>query len=326
MTILRAAATASFILDATSDTLITGLTLTPAVDDYFLFATVETQSASSSGNDSNIFSVYVGGSIVSHTERNVKEESSLDNDRVTVALNARVSPNGSQAVEIRHRASTSANPHTAFRREMTLFPEPIAGVHSEDSDTVNDTLATATWTTLASMSRTPPADDYYLLFSADAQGPSDVNLGFRVEVGGAALAHTHRQFANENSLPNTTRPLMIACKVSPNGSQVVEIVWSRVSGTGTITCHKRAMQLIAADSLDIIEASDTVDDTRTATGEVLLDGMTITDPGANDWMMAYSSSNDVGTISNLIQTTYSMRSGGTKVTDSDRRNDHEGST
>ena len=326
MAILRAAATSAFTLDNTgTPVLITGLTLTPASDTYYLFATVETENTAG-GSESNLFSVYVDGSPVTHTERNVQEESSVYYDRVTVALNAKITPTGSQDVEIRHTASASASPQTAYRREMTLFPEPAAGTSYEDTDEADDTHTTTSWITVDSMSRTPVADDYLLLFTTDVETTADDNVAFRVEVGGSPVAHTVRQMSNENSLPNTPRPLMLAAQVSPNGSQIVEVAWQNVGGTGTVTCHKRSMQLIALASSDIVQATGTADDTRTSTGEVLIDDMTITDPGDNDWMVMYSSWNDIPSIGDLIQTTYHIRSGGTKVTDSDRRNDHEGST
>jgi hypothetical protein len=119
--------------------------------------------------------------------------------------------------------------------------------------------------------------------------------------------------------------MLIACEVNPNGSQVVEIAWQNVSGGGTVSVRTRSMQLVPVDAADIVEASGTANDSRSATGEILIDDMTIADPGDDDWLVLFSSWDTVGTIGNLIQTTYSIREGGTKVTDSDRRNDHEGS-
>ena len=326
MAILRAAATASFTLDATSFTLITGLIHSdPAADDYHLFATIEVENASSGGVETNEFAVFVGGSEVTHTVRWVNEETSLDIDRITCAITCRVSPNGSQDVEIRHQASGSSSPQLAFRREIALFPIPDAGTDYEDSDTVTDTLATATWTTLDNMSRTPVAGDYLLTFTASGEGPDDADMGYRIEVGGTEVAHSHRQFANENSLPDTARPLMIAALVSPNGSQVVEIAWSRIDGSGTISCLERTMNLIPINTDDSIEATGTADDAVSSTTDVQIDDMLIADPGDNDWLMYYSAHDSVGTMPTGENMTVSIRSGGSTVTDSERRNDHEGS-
>ena len=324
MAILRAAATASFTLDNTgAPVLITGLTLTPAADDYIAFATIEVEHFSTGGGDLNSFSIFVGGTVVTASVRGIQEEASLNTSHVTIALSAEVSPTGAQDVEIRHTTEAGGDDLVALKRELTLFPIPAAGTSSEDSDAADDTLATATWTTLDSMTRTPVADDYLLIFTTDAEGPADVDLGFRVSVGGTHLQHTHRQFANNGSLPNSTRPVMIACMVSPNGSQVVEIEWSRVDGAGTITCHQRAMNLIPVATADIVEATGTADDSRT-TGddEILIDDMTITDPGADDWLVCFSAYDSVGTVGTHA-TTYMIHEGGAIVTDSDRRNDHD---
>jgi hypothetical protein len=325
--ILRAAATASFTLDNTgTPVLITGLTLTPASGEYLLFATVETENASSGGSESNDFSVYVGGSIIAHTERNIQEETSLDADRITVQLHAEVNPNGSQAVEIRHTASSSLSPQTAFRREMTLFPAPAAGTTYEQTGTSNQTRTSSTYATLNNMAVTPAADDYLLVFGCQYETTADDDVGFRVSVGGTPIAHTVREAANENSLANTPRSIGLACQVSPNGSQEVAIEWRNVPGSGTVDVDERSMQLVPVDSADIVQATGTADDSRSTTGEILIDDMTIADPGDDDWLVIFTSFDSVGSIGNLIQTTYSIREGGTKVTDSDRRNDHEGSS
>ena len=324
MAILRAAATASFTLDNTgAPVLITGLTLTPANDTYIAFATIELDHFATGGGDLNSFSIFVGGVEVTASVRGVQEEASLNTSIVTIALSAEVSPTGAQDVEIRHTTEAGGDDLVALKRELTLFPIPAAGTSYEDSDAADDTLATATWTTLDSMTRTPVADDYLLIFTTDAEGPADVDLGFRVSVGGTHLQHTHRQFANNGSLPNTTRPVMIACMVSPNGSQVVEIEWSRVDGAGTITCHQRAMNLIPVATADIVQATGTADDSRT-TGddEILIDDMTIVDPGADDWLVCFSAYDSVGTVG-THPTTYMIHEGGAIVADSDRRNDHD---
>lgn len=326
MAILRAAATASFTLDNTgTPVLITGLTLTPAAGDYLLFATVETENASSGGGDSNDFSVWIDGTIVAHTERNHQEESSYDADRTTVVLNATISPAGSVDVEIRHAAASSSNPQTAFRRELTLFPIPAAGTDYQQIGTSNQDSTSTSWVTLNNMSVTPVANDYLLVFGCEYETSGDDPVAFRVEVAGTPIAHTVRQMVNDGSAANAPRSMLIACEVNPNGSQVVEIAWQNVSGSGTVSVNERSMQLIPVDSADIVEASGTANDSRSTTGEILIDDMTIADPGDNDWLVLFSSWDTIGTIGNLIQTTYMIYEGGAKVTDSDRRNDHEGS-
>ncbi len=326
MAILRAAATASDTLDATSDTLIVGLTLTPASDDYQLFASIEVQSnAAHSTGSAGRFTVYVGGTIIAHTERDLDEEASLDGDRTTICINAKVSPNGSQAVEIRYRYSSGASPTTAERRELVLFPMPSAGTNYEDSATAKDTIASATFATLNSMTRTPVADDYMLLFTTSVEGNTGADVAqYRVTVGGTPVTHTIRHFEANSSLLDTGRGVMICAKVSPNGSQAVVIQWRRSTGTGTLESAERTMNLVPGGNSDIVEASGTADDADSTTSDVLIDDMTFTDPGDNDWLVIFSSWDSMGTIGDSLTKTYSIRAGGSKVTDSERRNDHEG--
>ena len=74
MAILRAAATARFTLDNTgTPALIDGLTLTPASDDYILFATCEFDNVNLGGGDLNEFSVWVGGVEIDFSVRQIQE-------------------------------------------------------------------------------------------------------------------------------------------------------------------------------------------------------------------------------------------------------------
>lgn len=326
MAIERAAATANDTLDDTSDTLVVGLTLTPAADDYLLYATIEVLTASSAGSEITTFSVYVGGTRLDHTQRRIEEESSIDNDNTVVALNCKVSPNGSQAVEIRARTSGTASPLIAQRREMNLFPIP-AGTDYEETATVDDTKSGSTFVTLGSMTRTPVSGDYLLVFSTTLSGPENQPNGanLRVSVGGSPLAHTLRAIGVNSSAINMDTPIAVACEVNPNGSQVVEIEWMN-AGAGTVTAHERTMNLIPTASADIFEAQGTVDDTDSTTTDKQVDDMLITDPGADDYLIIFTAYDFYGVIgNNVAETVYSIRAGGTKVTDSDRMNEHEGS-
>ncbi len=326
MSILRAAATANDTLDQTSDTLVNSLTLTPAADDYLLFATVEFLTAGSAGTEDTTFSVYVGGTQVAHTERVYGEDTSVDNANWVYALNCKVSPNGSQAVEIRYRTSSASSPMVARNRELNLFPIPAAGTDYEKSATGDATIASATYATLGSMTETPAADDYLLVFSTTCRGPNGSAIGFKVVVGGTDVAHTQRITEQESSAWDSDNPVLIACKVSPNGSQTVDIEWARTQGSGTVTCGPRTMNLIPLDGGDIFEASGTTDDADSTTTDKQVDDLLITDPGAADYLCILSGYQSYGTIgAGAGETTFSLRTAGTKVTDSERINEVENS-
>ena len=327
MAIERAAATANDTLDQTSDTLIVGLTITPPEGDYLLFSTVTFQTTTSAGAEFNTFSVYVGGIQIPHSERVYHEDTSVDDTFITMALSCKVSPNGSQTVEIRHRTSNSSSPIVAKKRELALFPIPAVGTDYEQSAIADDTIASATYATLDSMSVTPVSGNYLLVFTTSGLGPPGSELGFRVVVGGTVVPHSIRSTFQETSAADDEVPILIAVAINPNGSQLVEIQWARITGSGTITVHERTMNLIPTDAGDIFEASGTVDDTDSTTTDKQIDDLLIPAPGAADYLAIFSTTDHYGSMdsSNDGETTYSIRTAGVKVVDSERINEHENS-
>lgn len=326
MTIERVAAIADDTLDQTGDTLVDSLTLTPPSGDYFLFATVQFRVDGDGETDFTTFSVYVDGAQIAHTEREYHEDTSIDNTFFTYALSCKVSVNGSQAVEIRYRTDGPSTPLVAEHRELALFPMPVAGTNYEQSATGNDSVSSSGFVTLGSMSVTPVADDYLLVFTTSVDGPSGSTATYQVAVGGSKISGTARLNQQESSAADDEMPIMIACKVSPNGSQVVEIEWELSGGSGSRVTHERTMNLIPMDAGDIFEAVGTVADTDSTTTDKQLDDMLITAPGADDYLAMFSCTDFYPTLgNNQGETTYSIRAGGTKVTDSERITEHEGS-
>ncbi len=78
---------------------------------------------------------------------------------------------------------------------------------------------------------------------------------------------------------------------------------------------------------DIFQAIGTVDDTDSTTDDKLIDDMTITDPGADDYLCMFSMSQAYGSIAGADEglTTFSIHEGGSVVTDSERDNEIEDS-
>jgi len=324
MAILRAAATADDTLDATSDTLINSMTLTPAADDYLLFFNAEVIDAATAGSEITTFSVYVGGTKIDHSERERKEDTSVDGVEYPISLSCKVSPNGSQAVEIRYRGA-SASPPICRNRELVLFPIPAAGTDYQLTDLGDDTIASSTFALLPGMTVTPVADDYLLVFTTSCDATSGGEPTFRVTVGGTVVAHTVRSTFQESSSFEDERSMLIACKVSPNGSQLVEIEWAEARNTDTATCHERTMNLIPMDAGDIFEASGTVDDVDSTTTDKQIDDLIISAPGADDYLVIFSSTNGFGVLTANQSTTFSIREGGVQVTDSARIQSHDAS-
>ncbi len=323
MTIERAFASGSSTLNQTSWTQINGMTLTPGAGDYLAVFSAEIQFAASPTGSILRIAIYVDGTIVDHSERQIQDNSSLNDMYIGVVTSAYVSPGAAEVVEVQYIIDGGSMAVT--NRELNLFPAP--GTNYQDGDIVNDTIA-GTWTTLDTMTRTPASGTYLLLFTASAQPPSATEtIGFRLSVGGSPVVHTERQMFLESSAAPASYCVMIAAMISPNGSQVVEIEWARVTGSGTQTCYERNMIMIGIPSADIKQALGTADDTDSTSGsDVPIDDMTITDPGDNDWLVFFSSSDYYGSLSSGEgMTTYKIYEGGAEDTNLTRIFEHEDS-
>ncbi len=117
LTISAVSATASTNTTNTSDALMSGMTLTPTAGTYLgLFNT----DCSSSADDATISaSIYLNGVQLSETERSIVPRSNGANGRGLLATQAVVSPNGSEAVEVRWKVSSGTG--TANNRSFHLL-------------------------------------------------------------------------------------------------------------------------------------------------------------------------------------------------------------
>ncbi len=326
MTILRAAATANFTLDNTGTAaLITGLTLTPASGDYFLYATVEFQTPAGSPAfpETDIFSVWVNNVEIDHSVRTYINNDSIDSASIVYVLTCKVSPTGSQDVEIRHVRSTATAPAIATNREMTLFPIG-AGTDYELTSTSEDSTASGTMSDIVGMSQVPVAGTYLAIISTSWKGDSGGIAEIQVAVDGVAEAHSFRDFFWESSGADQEYCVMTLAKVTMDGIDAVSMQFA--SQSGTVVVHHRTMNLIPIATADIFQAIGTVDDTDSTTTDKLLDDMTIPDPGAGDMLVMFSITQAFGALAtDEGRVTYSIHEGGAVVTDSERNNEIEDS-
>ena len=112
---VQATATGSTTTTSTSDTLLNSMTLTPADGNYMVWFSASTKN--SNGTRENYFSLYVNGSKVSHTERQITTESSVPNSYYPVSINAYVT-GVTGSIEVRWRVSASTG--TALERTLTI--------------------------------------------------------------------------------------------------------------------------------------------------------------------------------------------------------------
>ncbi len=324
MTIERAFQSGSTTLNQTSWTQVNGMTLTPGAGNYLAVFSMQVQFAASPGGNILKVAIYVNNVKQDHTEREIRDNSSLNDMYWGICTSCYVQPGAAQSVEVRYIIDGGSM--TGTNRELNLFPAP--GTNYQDTDTVNDTIASGTWTTLDNMTRTPASGNYLLVFTASCEPPAaGENVGFRLSVGGSPVAYTERQCFLESSAAPASYTVMIAASISPNGSQVVEIEWARITGSGTQTCYERNMILIGIASADIKLAQGTADDSdSTADTDVAIDDMLITDPGANDWLILFSSFDYYGSLSTGEGlTTYKIYEGGAEDTNLTRIFEHEDS-
>ena len=327
MAILRAAATGAFTLNNTGTAvLITGLTLTPASDDYFLYATIEFETPSAAPAQTDTFSVWVGGSEIAHSLRTYFGNTSIDLASITYVLSCKVSPNGSQDVEIRHTRSSATAPCIASKRELTLFPIG-AGTDYQQTSVSNDTTNSATFSTIVSMAVTPASGTYMVAFSSSATASAaSADAGLRISIDGTPEAHTLREIFWESSGADQELSVGMFAIITVNGSEEVQVEFNSGNGTATITVHDRTMNLIPIASADAKQATGTADDTDSTTTDKLLDDMTITDPGADDYLTMWSMSVAWGSLAaDQGRVTMSVHEGGAIVTDTDRDNEVEDS-
>lgn len=317
--ILQASATASTTTTSTSYVLMDSMSLTPAAGDYL--AVFSTSVSDNTAGTYVRISIFVNGVQQAHTEREQFQEGSIVGSPYAIATHANITVGAGQTVEVRWLVTAGTG--TAYTRTLNLFPVDPADV-SQATATSDDTLASATYTLLGSMTLTPGVGDYLLLFSTSADGPAAAQLAFAVFVNGAIVQHTERTIDQESSIANTEMPVFIAARVSPMAGQAVEIRWARSAGTGTITAHERTLTLFKTDLGNVLEVSATSDTSATNTADALLSGMSLT-PGTGTYLALFSDSHRYGIIGSNINTSYSIYVNGAQIPPSERISTHDSS-
>jgi len=197
MAISEVVASSSQNLDQTSYTQVPGMTLTPAAGDYLAVFTMDVQNAADTITSSKLsIAIYVNGVQDAASVRSHQQNSSLGLMSTPIVTSAKVSPAGSQVVEVKYITDDATTPMAGTKRQLTLY---AADTIIEVKDAVTDTIATDVWTTLDTMTNTPAAGTYLLVFSAHGETQTAEVLGFRVSVDGSPLPHTERRFMEESS-------------------------------------------------------------------------------------------------------------------------------
>lgn len=322
MTIAEASATSGPTLDQTSYTLLDSMTLTPGEGEYLCVLGATMQAPDPASTEILNVAIFVDGVIQAQSEREVVADGSIDGADLPISTNAHVTVGAGEVVDIRYKLDVT-RPWIARPRTLNLFPAVLADI-SEANATANTTTSSASYVLLDSMTLTPGAGDYLLVFSTSVQGADDAELAFAVFVGGSIVPHTERTTLQESSIVDTPVIIALAAHVSPTAGQDVEIRWQRQSGSGTIETQERTLTLLKTNVADIFEASATADQVDTNTTDALLNGMTLT-PGAGDYLGLFSTSQFFGSISTNQDVRYTAYVNGSAIPHTERHVMHESS-
>jgi hypothetical protein len=257
------------------------MTTIPGAGDYLVWFS---SSVESSATSYQYVSLYVNGSQLPHTERQIYTESSINDTSFPVATHARVSVLDGQAIDVRWRTTAG----TATMHERTLMVQKIVLADSrEQSATTDDTTTSGTDVLVNGMTITPGAGDYYIWFSGSVESSATSYQYVSLYVNGSQLPHTERQIYTEGSIANTSFPVAThARRLNVLDGQAIEVRWRTTAGTATM--HERTLVVYR-----ILTTSDeknaTADDTTTSVTDVLVNGMTAT-PGAGNYYIWFSGS------------------------------------
>lgn len=137
------------VIAATSATQLTDTTITPASGDYLAIANVEFDVDGGSTSVNHIFSIYAGGTEVPESRQWLRNEGSYEVEPFTITTFAKVTVNGSQAVDV--RAWNSATPigtgMTIYSRSLILIPlsglsyEYFGIYHEQSPNNTNTTMS-----------------------------------------------------------------------------------------------------------------------------------------------------------------------------------------
>lgn len=132
---------------------------------------------------------------------------------------------------------------TEFQIRESATWKPIAQTSTSVTSTTAQNSTSATYAALSSITTTPAAGSYKVDFTASTQISGATSVGeWALFVNGVEQAVTRRRTASV-SATTIQNSVAMSTLVTVNGSQVVEVRFRRVSGTGTVTTTEREMLL-----------------------------------------------------------------------------------
>jgi hypothetical protein len=268
-------ATGDATVSATTDTLLTGMTITPGAGTYLL---VFSDSADNSATGIQLFhNVYVGGVLVGHSERAFNAEASISANlgAMPSLIACKVTPTAGQAVEIRCRRVT--NNWTVHERTLTLMKVADADI-KEATQTADEADTGVADELLVGMTIADPgAADWLAIFGTSQRyGTITANntATFSLYNAGVRDDNTERAWTQESSIDDSDYYGFTHGKLTVAGAtDDVELRW-KGSTTTSRTAHERTLVMVkeAAGGAIAGTSTSTFTPTGTMTGAGALAG------------------------------------------------------
>jgi hypothetical protein len=320
--ISEAIATTDTTTTSSTYTALDSMSITPGAGDYIVWFSGSVGNNVSTNQTMHV-SLFVNGSQVTHTEREILHEESLGGgSSFPVASHAYISGVGAgEAIDVRWKTTGG----TATMHERTLVVKAV------DSANVSQATATADYTIntggvdalVGGMTVTPGAGDYLVYFSSSAYGNSTGFSSYlNLYVNGVKVPHTEREFFEEGSCPNSSYPIMFQALVTGVGAGEAIEVWGR-EDSGSTFVHERTLVVEKITASDASQASATADTTTTSATYTAVNSMSINAPEAGDYLVWFSSSIS-NSLANLTEYV-SLFVNGTQVAHTEREIFVEGS-
>ena len=246
-----------------TDTLIEDMTLTPGAGDYLIWFSGST--ANTANPSKNHVSLYVNGSQVTGTEREIDQEASLGDTFFPVATHARVTGvGGGQAIDARWRVDTGNA--TMSARTLTVYKINPADNFQASTDTDDGPFSATSYTQVSSMTLTPGAGDYLVWFSSSLvpNGTGGDTFDVSLFSGGSQVLESEREVWVEGSIdtaPFQSYPVASHAYVTGVGAaDDIEVRWRRASGSGNATMHERTLvvqKIVIVSGATFAAAEDT---------------------------------------------------------------------
>ena len=274
---------------------VSGMTITPGAGDYLVWFSGSLESTAG-GSTQNI-SLFVDGSQITHTEREILTEGSIPDTPFNAVTHAFLpGVTAGQAINVRWR--TSGGTATMHERTLTVTRVNAADI-TQVTATGDDTTGSAAYTPVTGMSITPGVGDYLVWFSGSVNGDTNTTeQQVSLFVNGVQVAHTERRSDQEDSLTNTYFPVALHARLTGVGAaEAIDVRWQTSGGTATM--RERTLTVYRMNPADNAQASGTLDDTTVSATWTPVDSMSLT-PGAGDYRVWFSSSLE-GTTANSVQ-------------------------